>query len=246
MDEQIFAARTFKKGDARPGGYRATGGHGGVLGSASEDVRVWFRPAYRTTGSSEVAVKSLPAEVAFQEYGDSPATASVRIKDDGGSLRGDSIAPVHMVKYGHYMAEEDTADPDVEVDIIARIERGLAQQASDEPGAPRFHGFVLEAAAGTGSALPSQLAALAIAVYSGMPVARVGRGDPEGALPSNPNDLTVEGSNLDATKARVLLRAAMLRLGRLPKARDPRNPTAQERESALAAIARYQELFDTH
>ena len=29
VDEQIFAARTFKKGDARPGGYRATGGHGG-------------------------------------------------------------------------------------------------------------------------------------------------------------------------------------------------------------------------
>ena len=88
VDEQIFAARTFKKGDARPGGYRATGGHGGVLGSAGETVRVWFRPAYRTTGSSEVAVKGLPLEVAFQEYGDSPDTVSVRIKDDDGSLRG--------------------------------------------------------------------------------------------------------------------------------------------------------------
>ena len=65
-------------------------------------------------------------------------------------------------------------------------------------------------------------------------------------MPPNPNDLTIEGSNLDAIKARVLLRAAMLRLGRLPKARDPRNPTAQEREAALAAIARYQEIFDTH
>ena len=38
----------------------------------------------------------------------------------------------------------------------------------------------------------------------------------------------------------------MLKLGRLPKARDPRNPTPQERESMLAAIARYQEIFDTH
>jgi len=79
-----------------------------------------------------------------------------------------------------------------------------------------------------------------------MPVVRVSRGDPEGALPSNPNDLTIEGTNLDATKARVLLRAAMLRLGRLPKARDARNPTAQEREASLAAIARYQEIFETH
>ena len=65
-------------------------------------------------------------------------------------------------------------------------------------------------------------------------------------MPPNSNDLTKEGSNLDAIKARILLRAAMLRLGRLPKARDPRNPTSQEREAALAAIARYQELFDTH
>ena len=44
----------------------------------------------------------------------------------------------------------------------------------------------------------------------------------------------------------MLLRAAMLKLGRLPKARDPRNPTPQEREAAIAAITRYQELFDTH
>lgn len=246
VDEQIFAARNFKKGDARPGGYRATGGHGGVLGSASPEVRVWFRPVYRTTGTSGLAVSDLPAEVRFQEYGDSPETAGIRIKDDDGALRGDVIAPVHMVKYGHYMAEEDTADPDVEVDIMARIERGLAQQASAEPGAPRFHGFVLEGGAGTGSALHSQTAALAIATYHGMPVVRVSRGDPEGALPSNPNDLTIEGNNLDATKARVLLRAAMLRLGRLPKARDPRNPTAREREASVAAMARYQEIFDTH
>ena len=246
VDEQIFAARSFKKGDARPGGYRATGGHGGVLGNAGHEIRVWFRPAYRTTGTSALAVKDLPAEVTFQEYGDSPGTATIRVKDDDGSLRGDAIAPVHIVKYGHYMAEEDTADPEVEVDIMARIERGLAQEASPEPGAPRFHGFVLEGAAGTGSALHSQIAALAIAACNGMPVVRVSRGDPEGALPSNPNDLTIEGSNLDATKARVLLRAAMLRLGRLPKARDPRNPTAQERKASVAAIARYQEIFDTH
>src|SRR4029077_14636183 len=32
QEQQIFAAREVQKGDARPGGYVATGGHGGLLG----------------------------------------------------------------------------------------------------------------------------------------------------------------------------------------------------------------------
>mgnify|MGYP007027286933 CR=1 FL=1 len=63
---------------------------------------------------------------------------------------------------------------------------------------------------------------------------------------SGSEDLTIEGSNLDATKARVLLRAAMLKLGRLPKAQDPRKPTTRERKAVLTAIAAYQAIFDTH
>ena len=246
VDEQIFAARVFKKGDGRPGGYRATGGHGGVLGSGRPPARVWYKPAYKHTSSSDLAVSRLPAEVRFLAYADDTEPTAIAIKDADGRLRGDAIAQVHIVKYGHYMAEEDSADPDLEVDIIARIKRGLDQEADAGPNAPRFHGFVLEAAAGTGSALRSQVSAMGVAAYSGMPVARVGRGDPEGPIPTNPNDLTIEGNNLDAIKARVLLRASMLKLGRLPKARDPRNPTPKEREAALAKIAEYQAIFDTH
>jgi L-asparaginase len=246
VDEQIFAAREFKKGDARPGGYKATGGHGGVLGSTKAPIHIWYRPAYKHTSRSDVALSKLPAAVSFFEYADSSSPTTIAIKENDGSLRGDVIAQVHMAKYGHYMAEEDTADPDVEVDIIARIKRGLEQEADSGPYAPKFHGFVLEAAAGTGSALSSQTAALAVAAYSGMPVVRVSRGDPEGPLATNPNDLTIEGSNLDATKARVLLRAAMLKLGRLPRARDARKPTAHERTTALSKIADFQAIFDTH
>ena len=246
VDEQIFAARAFKKGDARPGGYRATGGHGGVLGSTKPPVLIWYRPAYKHTSTSDVAFTRLADSVSFREYADSPGRTSVAIKEGDGSLRGDAIAPIHIVKYGHYMAEEDTADPDVEVDIMARIDRGLAQQRSEEPGTPRFHGFVLEAAAGSGSALRSQTAALGIAALNGMPVVRVGRGDPEGPIAMAPGQLTIEGSNLDATKARVLLRAAMLKLGRLPKAQDPRNPTTKERDAVLEAIEAYQQIFNTH
>jgi uncharacterized protein YjbI with pentapeptide repeats len=32
QDERIYAAREFKKADDRPGNYKATGGHGGILG----------------------------------------------------------------------------------------------------------------------------------------------------------------------------------------------------------------------
>lgn len=246
VDEQIFAARSFKKGDARPGGYRSTGGHGGVLGSANNEVKIWYKPTYKTLSTSSLRITYLESTVKFQEYGDSPKELTLRIKDETGLLNGNAIASVHLTKYGHYMAEEDSADPDLEVDIIARIERGVDQEKSPGGQSPLFHGFVLEAAAGSGSALPSQMSALAIAVFNGFPVVRVGRGDHEGSLPSNPTDLTIEGSNLDATKARVLLRAAMLKLGRLPKARNPRNPTNTEKEATLKAISKFQEVFDTH
>ena len=77
-------------------------------------------------------------------------------------------------------------------------------------------------------------------------MARVGRADPGGRVPSGWDDLTIAGSNLDTNKARLLLMAAMLKLGRLPRARDPRNPTKAEREATVAAVARFQEIFENH
>ena len=246
VDEQIFAARSFKKGDARPGGYRATGGHGGILGSASQHVKIWYKPVYKSLDTSELRLTELSKDILFQEYGDSDSLISLKIKDQNGLLLENTIASVHIVKYGHYMAEEDSTDPYLEVDIIARINRGIEQEISSDPKSPIFHGFVLEAAAGSGSALPSQISALALATFNGFPVVRVGRGDHEGPLPPNPSDLTIEGSNLDAIKARVLLRASMLKLGRLPKARDPHNPTTKEREATIYALSKFQEIFDSH
>ena len=79
-----------------------------------------------------------------------------------------------------------------------------------------------------------------------MPVVRVGRADPGGLVPRLWSDHTILGNNLDANKARMLLSAAMLRLGRLPKARDPRNPTPAEREVVTRRIAEYQRVFDEH
>ena len=79
-----------------------------------------------------------------------------------------------------------------------------------------------------------------------MPVVRVGRADPGGPIPLGRSAWTIRGSNLDTNKARLLLMATMLKLGRLPKAKNPRNPTPAERKALIAKIGEFQEIFDTH
>lgn len=247
QDERIYAAREFKKRAGRPGGYVATGGHGGILGSVGRPpVTIWFKPVYKHTSSSDVNLTSIPREVEFaNNVGDRKLT-KVTIKNPDGSLRWEVIPRVHMVKYGAYMEEDERHNPDDEVDILARVEKGLAEQDSTDEAAPNFHGFVLEGASLAATGTGGQMAALAIAAFSGMPVVRVNRSDPGGRVPSVPTDLTIEGSNLDANKARLLLMAAMLKLGRLPRAKDPRHPTSGERQAVIAKIAQFQEVFETH
>jgi hypothetical protein len=58
--------------------------------------------------------------------------------------------------------------------------------------------------------------------------------------------ITIEGSNLTATKARLLLKAALLKFGSLPVAADPKKPTFEERKAVQKKIKQYQELFMTH
>ncbi len=246
QDERIYAAREFKKDDDRPGNYKATGGHGGILGTVGPPVTIWYKPAYRHTANSDVNLSRLPAWLEFADFAGDTSPVRVAVKDDAGALRGEAIPRVHIVKYGAYMDEDEPNNPDTEVDIMARITRGLAEQGSSDPQSPQLHGFVLEGLSPYGLASTSQHRALEVATFSGMPVARVGRADPGGRVPSGWDDLTIAGSNLDTNKARLLLMAAMLKLGRLPKARDPRNPTKEERNASVAAVARFQEIFENH
>ena len=51
---------------------------------------------------------------------------------------------------------------------------------------------------------------------------------------------------MDANKARLLLMASMMKLGRLPKAQDPRNPTKKEQDAVAAKLAEYQQTFEDH
>ena len=246
QDERIYAAREFKKADDRPGNYKATGGHGGILGTVGPPVTIWYKPAYRHTASSEVNLSRLPDTLEFPDFAGDVSAARVAVKDGDGRLRGESIPRVHIVKYGAYMDEDETGNPDNEVDIMARIQKGLAEQGIVDPQAPKLHGFVLEGSSPYGLAAMSQHRALEIAAFSGMPTVRVGRADPGGRVPSGWDDLTIAGSNLDTNKARLLLMAAMLKLGRLPKARDARNPTKAERKATVAKVAEFQEIFERH
>ena len=65
QDQRVFAARDVMKADARPGGYVATGGNGGILGAAGHDGSpvLNYLPATRHTYQSEVNITKLPDQV---------------------------------------------------------------------------------------------------------------------------------------------------------------------------------------
>jgi hypothetical protein len=165
-------------------------------------------------------------------------TVSVPIKDAAGDLLSAAIPKVWVTKDGRYIADDYSDDPDREVDIVAQIEKNLR----DAPLA----GFVGEGLAPYGGMnARARDIALARAVFSGMPVVKVGRGNNEGFTPAIPG-LFIGGNNLTATKARLLLMACLLKLGSLPPAVDPDNPTQAERDATRAKLAQYQAVFDTH
>ncbi|MDE2837399.1 MAG: asparaginase domain-containing protein [Chloroflexota bacterium] len=239
LDQQIFAARELKKGDARPGGYKATGGHGGVLGTIGPPVTLWYAPTYKRGATSDVRVDLWP-DAHETVYGPIP------IKDADGALLPSAVPYVHVVKSAAYMSVDPFGDPDAEVDIIARIEKGVADRRSVDPAVPKLHGFVMEGLNPYGSGTDSQMSALRLAAFHGIPTVTVGRADPGGRVPQRSGDVFVQGSNLDANKARLLLMASLLKLGPLPVAKDPRNPTADERRATLAKVGQFQAIFETH
>ncbi|MBI2358987.1 MAG: asparaginase [Deltaproteobacteria bacterium] len=241
QDEQIFTSRDVQKGDARPGGYVATGGHGGIIGTTGQPgpAALTFRPVKLHTHASQVNLTRLPESVqGTRKEGGAIRTVTVRIKGEGGSLIPTAIPKVTIVKHARYLQEDEVGGAASEVDILARIEKNLRDAT--------LAGFVAEGSAPFGTMSNSVEAALRRAVFSGMPVVRVGRGNAEGPVDPKRNPLSVGGSNLTATKARLLLMASLMKLGSLPPAADPDNPTNAERDAVDAKLAQYQAIFDTH
>jgi hypothetical protein len=162
----------------------------------------------------------------------------VSIKDAQGDLLGSAIPKVTIVKHARYLPEDTSGDASSEVDILARIDKNLRV-------AP-LAGFVAEGSAPFGAMSNAVDAALKRATYSGMPVVKVGRGNAGGFVDPTRDPLAIAGSNLTATKARLLLMACLMKFGCLPPAADPVKPTEAETEATKAKLKEYQAVFDTH
>ena len=241
QEQQIFAAREVMKVDARPGGYVATGGHGGILGGMGYHgaAVLHYVPTLKHTYLSEVNLSKIPSVVpiALHDGGGRLELGETKIRDSAGDLLEGAIPSVTIVKDGGYYAEEYFDDPSVTADLEAQVAQKLH--------AGRLGGFIIEGLTPYGTMTSSvRQAVLQRAIYSGLPVARVGRGSPEGF--ADPHDYFIPGSNLTSTKARMLLMACLLRFGSLPPAKDPANPTAGELAATKKAVAAYQAVFNTH
>ena len=240
QEQQIFAARDVQKADARPGGYVATGGHGGIIGSSGHDGPpvLTYLPATRHTYLSEVNITRLPKQVSgVQRVQGKLQPVDVAIKNDKGELLESAIPKVTIVKDGSYTADDFAEDPAREVDLIAQLEDNLTH-------AP-LAGFIVEGLSPYGMMTSMARHRMMLkAVHSGIPVARVGRGNNEGFTPVR--DRFIGGRNLTATKARLLLMACLMKFGSLPPAADPDRPTEAELNAIRKKLADYQTIFDTH
>ncbi len=241
LDEQIFTARDVQKADARPGGYIPTGGHGGIIGRMGHPgaPQFSFKPIKRHTHNSLVNISGLPASVqGSRVQGATIGTINLPVKDTTGALLAAAIPKVTIVKHARYLPADASGDASSEVDILARIENNLRV-------AP-LAGFVAEGSAPFGAMSNSVDAALKRATFSGMPVVKVGRGNAGGFVDATRDPLAIAGSNLTATKARLLLMACLLKFGCVPPALDPAKPTQAETAATETKMKQYQEIFDTH
>ena len=240
QEQQIFASREVQKGEARPGGYVATGGHGGLLGAVRHGMPpiLTYLPGAKHTYLSDVNRTRLPDSVTgYLESGGGMAPVEIAIKDADGRLLETAIPKVNILKEGNYTPESVDAGPEREVDILALMNDNFTHSP--------LAGFVIEGQAPYGTMTNSVRNALAVkASYCGMPVVRVGRGNNEGFAAQA--GVHIGGGNLTSTKARLLLLACLMKFGALPPAADPDNPTDAETAAILDRVALYQAVFDTH
>jgi hypothetical protein len=239
IDETIISARELQKADERPGGFIATGGHGGIVGTIGRPGPpvLTFVPARRHTSASDVRISTLPATVRGWRATDAGVHAvDVQVLDDARHIRDAAIPRVSIVKHARYRQESDANAPVPEVN--ERVDINLAHFP--------LAGFVAEGGTPYGQMGADVDRALKRAALRGMPTVKVARGNAEGFVPAELTPFAIGGGNLTATKARLLLIACLLKLGALPAALDPDNPTPEELAAVESKLAEYQRIFDTH
>jgi len=235
IDEVILTAREIQKADDRPGGYIATGGHGGVIGTIGKPGPpvLTFIPNRLHTKSSSVKVTLLPDSVPGRPA--SGERKDVAVMTRTGELSPSAIPTVSILKHARYASGIEGSAGDVDATVLERL-------AADAPLA----GFVAEGGTPYGHVGPALDAAIKDAALRGMPTVKVSRGNADGFLPASRVDMAIAGGNLTATKARMLLMACLLRFGALPRVEDPSSPTDGELDAVKAHLQLFQQVFDTH
>lgn len=240
QEQQLFAAREVAKVDARPGGYVATGGHGGIVGNISHTGRIAlsYLPVFKHTYRSDLKITSLPNAVKVAKKGTNGIEmVDVAVKDAKGRLVPDSIPVVTISTDGSFSGMGYGESQSLEGDLVAAIEHKLSL------GVPS--GFVIQGLVPYGmSPATARHDLLVKAALSGIPVAKTGRGAPMGF--ADPHPFQIAATNLTATKARLLLMACLLKFGSLPAAKNPDKPTSEELAAVRKAVAAYQSVFDMH
>ncbi len=240
QEQQLFAAREVAKVDARPGGYVATGGHGGVVGNISHNGRIalTYLPVFKHTYRSDLKITALPnAVTAAKKRAGGIEMVDIAVKDRNGMLVPDAIPVVTVSADGGYSGMDYGHNTAPEIDLIASIEHKLSLGL--------LTGFVIQGLVPYGRTPSHTRNKLMLkAAFSGIPIAVAGRGAPMGF--ADPTDLQIAATNLTANKARLLLMACLLKFGSLPAAKDPDKPTGTELAAIRKAIASYQAVFDTH
>ena len=163
QEQQIFASREVQKGEARPGGYVATGGHGGLLGAVRHGMPpiLTYLPGAKHTHLSDVNRTRLPDSViGYLKSGNGFTPVKVAIKDSDGRLLETAIPKVHILKEGNYTPESVDAGPDREIDMLALMDDNFSHSP--------LAGFVIEGQAPYGTMTNSVRNALAVkASYCG-------------------------------------------------------------------------------
>jgi len=239
QDQHITAAREAIKEAPRPGGFGTLGGHGGVIGTTS-GPKLTFLPLNRHGRTSEVRYSAIPKAVPGlrRTANGHIEQVEVAVKDDAGHLRGETIPEVELLDFNSWMTANPPGTPDP---VVPRVESAIARCLGEAPLCGLVGIAPLAGHFDRNDALMLNQAAL-----SGFVVVKVGRGTPEVFLAAIEENLYVEGSNLNANKARVLLMACLLRFGCPPPAADPAHPTEAEKGAVRSHLAKIQRVFDTH